>query len=212
MKNKDWTEELSAFLDGEAEQPDAVRRALDEDAALRGSAVVYRRMGNDLKALPKPDVHPAFATRVMAAIEEAEPAPRRSLRWAWATGFATAAAVAVLVLLLRAAPTAETPGFQLTEHAPVTAAPLSDDSSVLNEMALRLESGEELALFEEEATDLAAPDPGWLDTLYDEVYASLETYDPAADGQEDFLLTLETLDAPERETLDALLRSYLEEV
>jgi len=212
MIKKDWNEELSAFLDGEADQPDAVRRALEEDAALCGRADAYRKMGDGLKALPKPDVHPAFATRIMAAIEEAEPAPRRSLRWFWAAGCAAAALVA-LALLLRTAPTTEPSGIQLTESSPATAEPLSDDSSVLNEMALRLESGEDLALFEDEAAGTSPDlDPNWLDTLYDEVYASLETYDDAPLGQEDFLVTLETLDAPERETLDALLRSYLEEV
>ena len=213
MNEKERMDALSAFLDGEAERPETVRRALEADLALRERADAYRRMCAELRALPKPEVHPAFATRVMAAIRDEAPAPRRSLRWAWAAGFAGAAAVALYTLLPRTAePPVEAPLVQLTSGAPANGVLLGDDV-VLNQMELRLESGEELVLFgEEESEESAMPEPDWLDTMYDEVYASLDDYEAAQDEGENLLLMLDALETPEREVLESLLRSYLEKV
>lgn len=78
MSKKMNMEELSAYLDGEARDPDAVRNALQSDPALARRYMQLAKLSTHLKALPLPNVHPAFTTRVMAHVREAKPAPARS--------------------------------------------------------------------------------------------------------------------------------------
>lgn len=77
-------EELSAYLDGEADSPGEVKDRIegDPDAAKLAEdlAVLSREMGR----LPAPDVHPAFRTRVMAHVRETPPeSAQPRLSWPW---------------------------------------------------------------------------------------------------------------------------------
>ena len=84
-------EELSAYLDGEAEDAEKMARLLHEDSSAARQFLEMAKLSAHLKALPGPDIHPAFATRVLARVREEAPASRRSFRWAWIAGPAVAA-------------------------------------------------------------------------------------------------------------------------
>ena len=83
MNNDKKTEELSAFLDGEASKPDEVRRRLEDDPDTARMAKDLSALTKELRRLPTPDVHPAFRTRVMATVRETPraSAPPRVTAW-----------------------------------------------------------------------------------------------------------------------------------
>lgn len=96
MNNEEkWMEELSAYLDGEAADKKTVEQFLQRDPALARRVEDYTRMGALLRSMPDPDVHPAFATRVVAHALEAGPA-RPALRW-WQVLMPAAAVAAVML-------------------------------------------------------------------------------------------------------------------
>lgn len=64
-------EDISAYIDGESDQPEAVECLIKTNAEAAKLYAELSRTSTHLKALRAPDVHPAFATRVMAHIREA---------------------------------------------------------------------------------------------------------------------------------------------
>ncbi|MCC6796804.1 MAG: hypothetical protein IT366_16925 [Candidatus Hydrogenedentes bacterium] len=63
-------EQISAYIDGESDAPQEVARLIETDAE---AAQLYRqlsRMSSSMQAFPAPDVHPAFATRIVAHVRE----------------------------------------------------------------------------------------------------------------------------------------------
>lgn len=105
---KDFTLELTAWLDGELppEEARAVERALAQDPALRALEQRLRFAITAVEALPRPEpAHPALRRKVLAAVE----APTWRERLAgWLTparlapaGLALAAAATVVVVTRR---------------------------------------------------------------------------------------------------------------
>lgn len=88
-------EELSAYIDGEARNPDAVTRHLQECAECAKRHADMARLSGHMRGMGATDVSPAFTTRVLAAAAEAG-APRASYwRWAWAAPAVALVAAAV---------------------------------------------------------------------------------------------------------------------
>ncbi|MBI4557420.1 MAG: hypothetical protein HY706_07550 [Candidatus Hydrogenedentes bacterium] len=101
MKDHITNEELSAYLDGQAAEAKSIERHLAEcsDCAQRHGA--YARMSASLHTLRGPEVHPAFATRVLATIRERDAAqPAWWLRFRLPLVAAAATLVVVLALPL----------------------------------------------------------------------------------------------------------------
>lgn len=71
MNEKRLNEELSAYLDDESKDPQRIARLLQKDEAAARRYMELSKLSAHLKALPEPDVHPAFATRVIAEVREA---------------------------------------------------------------------------------------------------------------------------------------------
>ncbi|MBX7254714.1 MAG: hypothetical protein K1Y02_00035 [Candidatus Hydrogenedentes bacterium] len=102
MNNDFINEELSAYLDGESDDPASVGQVLRGDPEAAQRYAQFAALSEHLRSLPAPEVSPAFATRVLAhAREEAEASgipwfsPRR-VAWALAgLGFIVVMAVAV---------------------------------------------------------------------------------------------------------------------
>lgn len=96
MRNDKLRDELSAYLDGEARDPDRIQRLLQEDpeAAVRHAQMA--KLSQHLKALPEPEVRPEFLTRVMAHVREQEVTPRRPV---WIQFGLPVAAFAMLALV-----------------------------------------------------------------------------------------------------------------
>lgn len=73
MNEKDMQkmfETISAYIDGESNAPHEVARLVETDAE---AARLYRelsRISSSMQTLPAADVHPAFATRVVAHVRE----------------------------------------------------------------------------------------------------------------------------------------------
>ncbi len=77
MNEKRLNEELSAYLDDESKDPRRIARLLQKDEAAARRYMELSKLSTHLQALPEPDVHPAFSTRVLAEVREA---PRAS-KW-----------------------------------------------------------------------------------------------------------------------------------
>jgi hypothetical protein len=94
MNEKRLNEELSAYLDDESSDAKRISRMLqsDERAAKRYSELT--KLSACVKALPAPEVHPAFATRVLAQARET----RQVRAWPRAWKLAPGGALAFLVV------------------------------------------------------------------------------------------------------------------
>ena len=225
MKKEDWLEELSAYLDGESDRASAVKRAVEQEPALRSRLEEYQRASHAVRDLPKPDVHPAFATRVMASIQE-EPEPSKFaafLQWRpLLAGLGVASLVVVVALPIWLNQETVNQDVQLVTNAEpiLLREELLDEEQVLDEMAELMDQGEEFVLFEEsEYEELTSESTGgdWLDAVYEDVYASLDTSAweeeplPVRPETDVFMMVFDSLDEQESEELDSLLRTYLEE-
>lgn len=74
-------ERISAYLDGESDEREYIEHLLktNPDAARRYAEM--SRLSTALKALSAPDVHPAFATRVVAHVRDVRDAERAAPAW-----------------------------------------------------------------------------------------------------------------------------------
>lgn len=65
-------EDISAYIDGESDKPEAVECLIKTNAEAAKLYAELSRTSAHLKTLRAPDIHPAFATRVMAHIRETD--------------------------------------------------------------------------------------------------------------------------------------------
>ena len=96
MKNR-VREDISAHLDGEAKDPASIARLIAESADASKEHVAYAELSKRLRALEAPEIHPAFAARVVASIQEQ--GERRRIGWRVPAGFAVAAAALIVGML-----------------------------------------------------------------------------------------------------------------
>ncbi|GMV99297.1 MAG: hypothetical protein AMXMBFR84_04360 [Candidatus Hydrogenedentota bacterium] len=95
MNDKKLQELLSAYLDGESDDAEAVRGMLEKHPEAFRRYREYTALSESLRALPRAEADAAFSTRVMAHVREARPAPRFRVWRLLAPVFATAAAVTI---------------------------------------------------------------------------------------------------------------------
>lgn len=134
------TEELSAYLDGEARAPGGIARHVAQCPACARRLEELRRLRETLAALPAPAPRPDFDVRVLAALEAA-PAPRR-----WPVLLAPAAALAAMIIgMVFLYPRAPGPAPAPGEAAVTVDARWQDDEAVVVELAALAESGEDLS-------------------------------------------------------------------
>lgn len=146
MKKRISSEELSAYLDGEAKNPAKIRQQLQEsDDAAR----MYRALSKvsaHVRSLPVASVRSGFSGRVLASLEAQK--PQRSSTWpvpVWVSLGATAV-VAVLVMI-GLNDTVESPDVQTAASMPAIYAPqpaaLEDENALIAELERRISSGAE---------------------------------------------------------------------
>lgn len=207
MKQQEEFEMLSAYLDGEAEDPAAVERWLAGSPEAARRLEELRRMSAQLKAVPAPEVSPAFATRIVARVRETAAPTRRWRVWAPVGALCALALVAGIWVGLPQAPEEGIP--------PVTALPDLPDGEA--EQAL-LGAFERRDAVPETADALAfstspEPDPA-LDATTEEWVAGMADtlwFDALAEeweADEDLDMLVQSLDARELETFKELLREY----
>ncbi len=96
MTSKNYKfEELSAYLDDEAADPEAIVRLIRENPEAADHLDRLKDASERVQVLPPPDVHPAFATRVMAAVAENQ----KARTWRWRRRAVTAIASTMALLL-----------------------------------------------------------------------------------------------------------------
>ncbi len=143
---KKWIsiEELSAYLDGEAKNPDKVRQHLQdsEDGARMYHAL--SKMSQQVRSLPVMSVRPGFAARVLAALDS--PKPRWSFtRSAPAWASLAVAAIVVVLALFSLNDTIDSPTIQTAASTPTVSTPqattLEDEEALVAELERRIASG-----------------------------------------------------------------------
>jgi hypothetical protein len=177
MSTEHVTDQLSAFLDGEADDPEAVAAHLRRCAACHNRYLELRAMSLTLHALPAPDVTPAFATRVMAQVHEQAP-PRR---WpvpvaAWAGAMAVVVLVVVVAGYVFKAPTPQaTPTMTLAQMEKQLWAELERRAET-EEIEAALGTNDTGYLSNDDLLATLGAEP-WFDELVEEVYATAESAD-----------------------------------
>lgn len=143
---------LSAYLDGESEDPEAVERLLEGEPAVRRRFEALKAQSASLRDLKLPEVGPAFATRVLAGVRE----ERLKRHRGWMPLVLPLAAVAAVVVVLGAV-------YLATETPPQTSTPtFANDMQKWRTMDPEMLDA---ALFERLAADPQALDE--LDSAYD---------------------------------------------
>ena len=100
MSNHITPKELSAYLDAESQTPDTIDTHLRDCAICQSSLNSMRSLSQSLQTLPQPEIHPAFAQRVLAEISERESKRARSFDFRWVyRSVSVVAAAAVLIAI-----------------------------------------------------------------------------------------------------------------
>ena len=95
-KKTDW-EALSAYLDGESDDPEGMARHLAQSAEAKAQLAALESLSQQVRSLPKPDVSPAFATRVIAHVAQSQ---RPAHGWFERHGLMLKAACVVLAVAM----------------------------------------------------------------------------------------------------------------
>jgi len=91
-------EELSSFVDGESKRAEFVASHAESCEACRVRLNSMRTLSGLMAELPEPDVHPAFAARVLATISERDSVRGRSGMLRWVYGLAPVAVLGMLII------------------------------------------------------------------------------------------------------------------
>lgn len=136
------TEELSAYLDGESGTIALIEAHLQKCDTCSTRMVSMQSLAQSIQALPEPDVHVAFATRVRATIEERGNETTAIPVRRWVMSLSGLAAIAIFAVALFPQ-NAQIPSVQTTS-APATYAALDQVENILQqdeaELAAKLES------------------------------------------------------------------------
>ena len=206
-------DELSAYIDGEARNPERIARHLQSCPDCARYHLELLKISTHLRALHAPDVAPAFTTRVAA---RAAGLPRRRFfEWRLAPRFAGAVCAAVLagVFVLRLLP--ESPAVDQTagQHKPVWVdVTWRDDELVVNEFRRLMDAGVDLEIFGNPSEGVEELEPVALDEVLDVLAEDALDAGPVSDGPEDLGELLDVLADLDARTLSELLQAYGGEV
>lgn len=145
------SEELSAFLDGEATDPARIAARIEADPELARVFDQMRTVSAHVRAITPPEPPSAFLDGVLRRVEEerARTPVVRAARFPWRIPVALAAAATLLVSLGWWAWQASAPISPPPEPPPVAAMPAwEDDQAVLEALAELAEEGEDLSIFD----------------------------------------------------------------
>jgi len=218
VKQEHVLDELSAYIDGEAQEPARIARHLQFCELCARRHMELLRLSANLRGMAQPETRPEFVTRVVAcaAAEQARPETRRAGRWVltlpqW--GMAAAAAIFIVAAGLNS--------WQLMHPgtAPVVESPqpvaVSGEEALAAAFEGLIAQGVDPALLsppEETAEEPAAEVPleAVLDLLADNS-GSTGSWEDAYAGEEAGN-TMESLDQEEADAFLEVLREYVQEL
>lgn len=198
------TNQLSAYIDGEARHPERIAAHLDRCEACEREYQELLTLSASMKALPRPDVRPEFATRVMAHVRETTRRPARVAQPWLSIGLA----LAVIALILGAGwlvQSTDSTGsrnrpFATSDSSALTSAPSpSADDGSLFEFVWPLEDPAAFGLWPPESIEPIAQDE-WTTPL-------VEAWGP----HEDLDTMLQDLDQEAEDNFRALLWLYAQD-
>ena len=214
-------EKLSAYLDGESDAPGEVERLIQTDADAARLYDEISRVSTHVKSLRTPDVHPAFATRVMAHVREVESAGNARPVWRRHIGKILGAVAACVFIAIAVWPFGQGEGITIPpQNDPVVADVLrlrNQPDQVLAEKFGPLLSEIENAGAWTGATDsegslALVADPAFSENYADVVgkVATLLGADTAYDEETDVFTEIDSLNESQSAVLRVLLTAYSE--
>lgn len=164
MNKRISAKELSAYVDGEARNPDAVRAAIETSQEVAREHLALQQVSARLRALPEPEIRPGFAHRVVAHVRANNSEAVRSSSWRLPVAASLAAAAILLaVTALNRLPSHTTaPAPAVTAMAPTAPSPDSTtlgEDAIIAEIERRVASDESVQAFVTARFD-QAPQPG----------------------------------------------------
>jgi len=136
-------EEISAYLDGEAKDAPSITRLVAESGEASKEHLAYAELSARIRSLAEPDIHPAFAARVVATIQEQN--DRKPARWR-IPAFVSVAAAALIVAALSFDSTRPSTPAQTVAIVPV-AAPQADEATLMAELERRVSQDSDVQHF-----------------------------------------------------------------
>lgn len=213
MNEKHVLDKLSAYLDGEVDDSEAIERHLQSCPSCARRLMELRKISVHMQVIEPEPVSDSFKVSVMAALVDEAPKPARP----WLRLVPALAAAVVILLVWSRMPGPVQPANQ-PEPAPpsnLTTAWTGQNLKALEaELALRLQTAEadealdEFSDYESDVDDdvyeiLAEAE--WLDVLTEDV-------DAEADWDTDLDHMIDSLSSEETEVLTALFIEYVEEL
>jgi len=211
MNTEHVVDELSAYLDGEADAPERIAVHLQNCPECAHTYEELKKLSEQIRTLRALDVSPAFLTRVVAAI--GANAPRAQQGWPrFAVPLALAAALALIVIggifYVQSPPPVELPSPVAVKENLVEPDPVIELTELENEWGIDEDAG-----LSETAYSLGvAPEPtvdemvvGLADTEWFDVLAS------SWETEDDIDTLLQALDDEETAIFKQLLQAYEEE-
>lgn len=183
MNKRISAKDLSAYIDGEARNAEAVHNAIEQSDTVAREYQALKDLSAKVQDLPEPELRPGFAQRVVAHVQDDAPVASFAFPWRLpvAASLAAAAVVLVVTLLTGLNPNiAEPARSTVAQPAPETDT-MADEAALLAELERRVAADESVQAFVTARFD-NAPQPAELYTE-DLVLALFASEDIASAGQ-----------------------------
>ena len=152
MRDEHVLDELSAYIDGEASQPERIARHLQSCQACASHHIQLQKISTHLQMLSPPENQPEFFVSVMAEISRSPEPTKASYTKpiTWKPLFAPLALAALLLLCVGLALTIQEPKqvVQITTVVLPVDIDLADEDAIIAKMQRFLEDGLDLSLLE----------------------------------------------------------------
>jgi len=215
MKKRITNEELSAFLDGEAQHPDEIERQIGQSEETAGRYRALSKISTHVRSLPALDARPGLSGRVAASLAES----KSSRRFVWPLRAAAAvmagAAFATILVVTDLDENTLPPASEMAVIVPGPVVPVEVTASG-NEKDLVAELERRLAAELSPATIVSASyyeNPGPLAELPEEILLALAPSDwletfASLDSTQDYRTQIRSLSETEKSIFVQLLEEY----
>ena len=215
MKRDHVLHKLSAYIDGEARDPERIAGHLQTCEVCARRHLELLRLSSDLHALPETETQEAFVTRVMAQVAETETLARR--RNPFLSAPALALQVAALLLLCIGGYWLFPETTPTTDRAIAERPHFGDDDAVVEELGRLIDEGADLGLFAMVEGELQSQEVDEelevFETFVELAANTSWTETPAEDiiGEDDLYGMIGSLDEEATAALHELLYEYMED-